>query len=157
MLRCLTTAQLDPVDPCIPARLQAVWSLERGSTIDGSLKLSCASRYTLPTAPAPTRFVGLWGLPGGPRSHLRLLACTDGGRLLRLRPGGSLVDTEVNIGVRCGSDCGEVLGCLGSDQHCLAQARVAVAGRLNHLPSLPPPSALLRVPQCWLWLPPKLT
>lgn len=121
LLSCLTTAPLDPVHPCVPARLQAVWSLERGATIDESLKLSCASRYTLPTAPAPTRFVGLWGLPGGPRSHLRLLACTDGGRLMRLRPGGSLVDTEVNIGVRRGPESRGGAGVCGQRSACLAQ------------------------------------
>ncbi len=83
-----------------------MWSLERGGTADGSLKLTCAARYNLPTLPAPTRFVGLWGLPGGgARAALRLLACTDGGRLMRLRPGGNPVDLEVHIKVRGVSVC----------------------------------------------------
>lgn len=74
---------------------QAVWSLDRGAMTDGSLKLSCAARYNLPTLPAATCFVGLWGLPGsGPKGGLRLLACTNSGRLMRLRPGGNPVDLD---------------------------------------------------------------
>ncbi|PRW59476.1 WD repeat 62 [Chlorella sorokiniana] len=96
----------------------AVWSLERGATTDGSLKLTCAARYNLTTLPAPVRFLGLWGVggggAGGARAALRLLACTDSGRLMRLRPAGNPVDTEASLGD------GKVLAVAASPTHMAA-------------------------------------
>lgn len=94
-------ARVPSQSPSLPVSLQAVWSVERAATPGGSLKLTCAARYALPNLPGPTRFVGLSALPpSGATRPLRVLACTDGGRLLRLRPGGNPVERAMDAGVR---------------------------------------------------------
>ena len=99
--------------PSSPASPQAVWSVERAATPGGTLKLTCAARYVLPDLPSPARFVGLSALPPSSAARtLRMLACTDSGRLLRLRLAGNPVERAVDVGVR------QCLACvLGMEMH----------------------------------------
>lgn len=86
--------------PAWPSQ-QVIWGIERCTTgPSGSLKLARQASYALPALPSPTSaMVGLASLPGaGARAPMHL-ACTDGGRLLRLRARGPTVDKSADVQV----------------------------------------------------------
>lgn len=120
---------------------QAVWSLERCITPNGgSLKLSCHA-YALPACPAPTRVVGLAALPHGaaPRAPHRLVAVTDSGRLLRLRPGAPTVEKASDLQVGAKEEMGAADVQVGAERFpSISRQRACAASP----PALPPPPTL---------------